>query len=345
MRTDVKLGVVISMVVVLAAGGYFLFRGKGEAPIPVAAAPTPANPNAGKTAPSKPATPAKPRQVITNKDGAAKPNPANSTPRDNRLAGKPADQPVGPASVSPNAPRPAQPQPGAEVTSLTPGGQPINEPKLEPKPSVPAGAVPTPERAAETPSTSSALPSVASAAMPPAPGPTESVPLATPLAASSQPRSVTNPPPSGPSSAKSDPAPADARTASTDTHKVQPGDTLATLAQTYYGSSKYARILAEANPQIGDQSRLAVGTIVKIPALPPDADSKVATAAPSKAGKTTAGGKRTYKVQAGDSFYRIAKDQLGNASRWKELYALNKNVVHGDPTQLQVGQTLVLPES
>jgi len=50
-------------------------------------------------------------------------------------------------------------------------------------------------------------------------------------------------------------------------------------------------------------------------------------------------------VKPGDSLYRIAKDQLGNAERWKELLALNKAVIHGDPTQLQPGQTLVLPDS
>ena len=42
MRTDVKLGIVTSMVVVLVAGGYFLFRGDSQAPIPIAdnASPT-----------------------------------------------------------------------------------------------------------------------------------------------------------------------------------------------------------------------------------------------------------------------------------------------------------------
>jgi nucleoid-associated protein YgaU len=50
-------------------------------------------------------------------------------------------------------------------------------------------------------------------------------------------------------------------------------------------------------------------------------------------------------VKSGDSFYKIAKEQLGNAERWKELLDLNKTLVHGDPTQLQPGQTLVLPNS
>jgi nucleoid-associated protein YgaU len=136
--------------------------------------------------------------------------------------------------------------------------------------------------------------------------------------------------------------------AAVDTHRVQPGDSLASLAQTYYGNAKYAKFLAESNPGITDPAKLALGQTVKIPPLPADIDSKLANAVPAKTttpATTTAGGKRTYKVKAGDSFYRIAKDQLGNAERWKELLALNKTLVHGDPTALQPGQTLVLPDS
>lgn len=137
----------------------------------------------------------------------------------------------------------------------------------------------------------------------------------------------------------------------TESHRVQPGDSLETLAQTYYGNRKYAKFLADSNPQIVDGTKPPVGAFVKIPPLPADIDSKLAAAPntpgakPTAPATTDASGKRTYKVKAGDSFYRIAREQLGNAGRWKELLALNKTVVKGDPTLLQVGQTLVLPES
>jgi len=132
--------------------------------------------------------------------------------------------------------------------------------------------------------------------------------------------------------------------AAADTHRVQPGDSLASLAQTYYGNAKYAGFLAESNPGISDPAKLALGATVKIPPLPSDIDTRMANAAPAKAPPSAPGGKRTYKVKSGDSFYKIAKEQLGNAERWKELLALNKTLVHGDPTQLQPGQTLVLPD-
>jgi nucleoid-associated protein YgaU len=135
-----------------------------------------------------------------------------------------------------------------------------------------------------------------------------------------------------------------------ETHKVQVGDSLSSLAQTYYGNSKYAKVLVEANPKLGDPDRLKVGSLVNIPSLPTDADSRTAEGTKSpvstKPGeKPAADGKRTYTVKAGDSFYSIAKSQLGSASRWKELLALNTSTVKGDPTALQPGQQLVLPES
>ena len=122
---------------------------------------------------------------------------------------------------------------------------------------------------------------------------------------------------------------------------------MAALAQTYYGNAKYAGFLAESNPGISDPAKLALGATVKIPPLPSDIDTRMANAAPAKtvpASTGSAAGKRMYKVKSGDSFYKIAKEQLGNAERWKELLALNKTLVNGDPSSLQPGQTLVLPD-
>jgi len=72
--------------------------------------------------------------------------------------------------------------------------------------------------------------------------------------------------------------------------------------------------------------------------------ASTSTRPPWSASTGSAAGKRTYKVKSGDSFYKIAKEQLGNAERWKELLALNKTLVNGDPSSLQPGQTLVLPD-
>jgi len=49
---------------------------------------------------------------------------------------------------------------------------------------------------------------------------------------------------------------------------------------------------------------------------------------------------RTYVVKPGDSLERIARRELGEGSRWRELQSLNGGV---DPLKLYVGRKLVLP--
>jgi nucleoid-associated protein YgaU len=142
------------------------------------------------------------------------------------------------------------------------------------------------------------------------------------------------------------PAVADAPTAAVDLHRVQPGDTFSSLAEIYYGDAKHAQFLLDSNPQIGDATRLEVGAEIKIPPLSATAQASstdarvVKTASPAQRSSN----RRTYTVKAGDTFYGIARDVLGDASRWKELLAMNEALVKGDPTRLQVAQVIVLPE-
>jgi nucleoid-associated protein YgaU len=141
------------------------------------------------------------------------------------------------------------------------------------------------------------------------------------------------------------------RTAAVETHKVQPGDTFASLARNYYGSEKYAWVLLDGNPEVKDPRRLLVGTILKIPAKPDDGNT---TAAPSATSENEADKERradglasparTYRVKEGDSFYGIAREVLGSGAQWKRIYELNKDLVDGDPTRLRAGQVLKLPE-
>ncbi len=365
MRTDVKLGVVVSMVVVLVAGGYFLFRRTAEAPIPITEG---SSPSAAKVA-AKPSTGKQPptgagRQVNSTKDAASRSGlPINPGPRDAKVVTKPADRPpVAPPKERPPAIQPL-PEPIASAPTTFPNKPTTAEPKAEPPGSPPATGPAVAERSIEHP------PAVPPASASPSPAPTGSPDSAftsrTLMAGNDPPRPAPTTPAESPTLGSPTPAspaaaskpqptgsPVDSKSelakAAVDTHRVQPGDSLASLAQTYYGNAKYAKFLAESNPGITDPAKLALGQTVKIPPLPADIDSKPANVAPAKTttpATATVGGKRTYKVKSGDSFYKIAKDQLGNAERWKELLALNKTLVHGDPTALQPGQTVVLPDS
>ena len=50
-----------------------------------------------------------------------------------------------------------------------------------------------------------------------------------------------------------------------------------------------------------------------------------------------------YTVKGGDTLGTIAQEQLGDASRWKEIYEANKDTVK-DPNLILVGQKLTIPD-
>ena len=50
---------------------------------------------------------------------------------------------------------------------------------------------------------------------------------------------------------------------------------------------------------------------------------------------------RTYVVQKGDTLWRIATRLLGNGQRYRDIMAANPGI---EPTKLQVGQRLTIPE-
>ncbi|MFB5763320.1 LysM peptidoglycan-binding domain-containing protein [Paenibacillus medicaginis] len=52
---------------------------------------------------------------------------------------------------------------------------------------------------------------------------------------------------------------------------------------------------------------------------------------------------KTYTVKAGDSLSKIAKLELGDSSKWKNIYQMNKKVIGNNPNLIKVGQKLVMP--
>jgi len=50
-----------------------------------------------------------------------------------------------------------------------------------------------------------------------------------------------------------------------------------------------------------------------------------------------------YEVKPGDSLWVIAKLNLGDGSRFQEIYNLNKDTIGPDPNKIQAGQRLVMP--
>ncbi|HEX9268171.1 MAG TPA: LysM peptidoglycan-binding domain-containing protein [Candidatus Limnocylindria bacterium] len=52
---------------------------------------------------------------------------------------------------------------------------------------------------------------------------------------------------------------------------------------------------------------------------------------------------KTYTVDSGDNLSAIAKQELGDANRWREIYDLNKDVIGDNPDLIQPGMELKLP--
>ena len=55
-------------------------------------------------------------------------------------------------------------------------------------------------------------------------------------------------------------------------------------------------------------------------------------------------GSRTYTVAEGDTLFDIARYELGKASRWAEIYELNRDALGKDFDYLVPGTQLVLPQ-
>ena len=140
-------------------------------------------------------------------------------------------------------------------------------------------------------------------------------------------------------------------------YEVQPNDNYWTISERLYGAGSYFRALAEHNRNRSPQEdQLAVGDVISAPAveeleknypdLCPKPSRREAVRSLAKAVSTRLpyGGGRTYVVQKGDTLYDIARYELGKASRWAEIHALNADLLGKDYDYLVPGTQLTLPQ-
>jgi nucleoid-associated protein YgaU len=101
--------------------------------------------------------------------------------------------------------------------------------------------------------------------------------------------------------------------------------------------AKKDRAASGGNPTIPSQARAAAAK--RRPGIPESMQDAVEKAMAKRA---TEKKEKTYVVQPGDSLSKIAKELLGDAARWPEIFELNKDQIK-DPNLIQVGQELRIP--
>lgn len=124
------------------------------------------------------------------------------------------------------------------------------------------------------------------------------------------------------------------------TYTVEGGDTLSQISFKTLGSSKRWREIQQLNGNI-DPSALYVGAVLKIPSggASPSTQSLPELDAPGRAPVAADG---YYIVRKGDVLSQIAQNELGGASRWREIAALNPAI---DPNILYEGARLRMPST
>ncbi|HYN64575.1 MAG TPA: LysM peptidoglycan-binding domain-containing protein [Candidatus Limnocylindrales bacterium] len=123
------------------------------------------------------------------------------------------------------------------------------------------------------------------------------------------------------------------------TYTVANGDSLWKIAVKQYGDSniqEHVDAIIAANPSL-DADRLKVGTTLNLPAK----QTSVNRLPAKEQAKLLDSG--LYEVKKGDTLSSIAKKQLGDANRWREIYDLNREHI-ADPSMLFMGTALRLPK-
>lgn len=138
-----------------------------------------------------------------------------------------------------------------------------------------------------------------------------------------------------------------------DTYTVAANDNFWRISQKVYGTGAYFKALEEHNRrQLGDRKLLNVGDVVATPTIeelqrdypglspkPRDVPGRRRTSLASSGAR----GGRSYTVSEGDTLFDIAREELGKASRWAEIYELNRDQLGEDFNYLSPGMRLAMP--
>lgn len=138
-------------------------------------------------------------------------------------------------------------------------------------------------------------------------------------------------------------------------YRWQQGDGWVKLAERLYGNATKFSLLKNANEgrddiEPGEQILVPIfdsESLAQVPALEPAKNNTAAAASATKSEKTskkapTMTGGKVHEVKKGESLWKIAKSELGDGNRWKEIYELNKDQMKS-PEAVRLGMKLKLP--
>jgi len=140
-------------------------------------------------------------------------------------------------------------------------------------------------------------------------------------------------------------------------YTVQPNDNYWIISEKVYGTGGYFKAIHQQNRNKFPQAdRLQVGDKILVPPVAqleqdyPDLCPKRRHVRPPRSATIPASarqrvGGKIYVVQEGDTLFDIARFQLGKATRWAEIYDLNRESLGDDFDFLQPGTELTLPGS
>lgn len=351
MRTEVKIGIVVGLIIVAGAVFFFVQQGRPSGRNVTDVLPVDAPAERATGTPAR-ATPPRPTVPLA---GTGEPRPALPLAQRPTGLGTPT---ASPTTGSPSIPPAARPlttgtstyapvrRAGPEVTAAAPTTQLAPSADLPPLVTAsppatstpPSGSPISPPLRTARPESESPRPAAPGVALPPR-GETPSATLIPP------------PPPT-----RGTPPPATGGR----THTIAESDSLWAIAMKYYDDGSLWPRIKAANPGL-DENRLLVGQTIVIPpkestpapAAGPAAGRPTETprepsrttppAAPATGTGTPTAARAVYVVEQGDSLISIARNVLGDGTRWREIYELNKSKIP-NPDILYVGLKLQLPE-
>ena len=128
-------------------------------------------------------------------------------------------------------------------------------------------------------------------------------------------------------------------------YTIQDGDTFVSIAKEQYGQSRHYLRIEAANPNV-DPSRLRVGQAIILPDLDPSASAASTPSGPytRESDNRLINPRTEYRVDPGDSLYRISMKIYGSPRMIDEIYAANSAAIGPNPQHLRLGMILKLPQ-